>query len=827
MKKKITGFFKKIDRIASLIEFRVRGFFSKLVKNKGKKRVLKEFLLGFFIFCFLFLSIFILWAASLKTPSLDSFDERLLGQSVKIYDRTGKVLLYDLSQKVRRTVVPFDQISPYLKSATIAIEDIDFYNHNGIKPSSIARAILVNITSLRFSQGGSTITQQVVKNSLLTKDKLISRKVKEWILSLKLERNLSKDEILNLYLNESPYGGNIYGVEEATQVFFAKKSNELTLAEAAYIAALPQAPSLYSPYGKNKDLLVNRKNLVLKKMYENKMITEEEYSTALKEEVVFQPRTLGGIKAPHFVMYVKDYLETKYGDEVLAKGGLSVITTLDWEMQQKAEQIVKKYVLANEKTYKASNAALVATDPKTGHILAMVGSRDYFDENIDGNFNVATARRQPGSAFKPFVYAAAFNKGFLPETPVLDLATQFNAQCSASNQPLVSGANCYNPQNYEGGYKGLMTLRSALAESRNIPAVKLLHMVGVNETLKLAEDMGIQNLDSASRYGLSLALGGAEVSPLDMSLAYGVFANNGVKAKGGAIIEIKTSNGVELEKYSTTTRQVIPRQTASLLNNVLADPIARAPIFGSRYFGDREVGIKTGTTNSSRDAWMIGYTPSISISAWMGNNNNTPMAQQASARIVGPLWKEFADWAINRTSYESFDRPLPADEDLKPFLKGQYVGSNGEVRSELYWIDRANPKGPAPRDGSRDPLFRLWETSVQNWINSGGAPAGTNSTSTDNGQANGNRFRLVTPVANSAIKRNERFNITTVTSENVSQVEFFINGVSIGKSVEKPFSFSFIPSNTPGIEDENEIKGVALMKDGTNEVFSNFFSVID
>lgn len=796
-----------VDRTVSLLEWRVQRLFHKRGSKGGLSNTIRDIFLILLILGVLFLTIFLIWASSLKTPDLSSFDDRLLGQSAKIYDRTGKVLLYDLSQKVRRTVVPFNTISPYIKQATIAIEDVDFYNHGGIKATSIMRAVLANLFSLKYSQGGSTITQQVVKNSLLTKNKDISRKLKEWVLAIKLEKSTDKDTILNLYLNETPYGGNIYGVEEATQAYFAKKSSDLTLAESAYIAALPQAPTLYSPYGQNKNLLVDRKNLVLKKMYENKFINEEQYTNALKEQVIFQPKTVGGIKAPHFVMYVKEYLEQKYGIEMLEKGGFKVITTLDWDLEKKAEEIVEKYVKTNEKKFNASNGSLVATDPKTGQILVMVGSRDYFDKEIEGNFNVAVARRQPGSAFKPFVYATGFNKGMTPSTPVYDVPTQFNSSCNNDNIPLSSTADCYNPQNYEGGFKGLMSIRSALAESRNVPAVRILHVVRVNDSIKTAEVMGIQNLSSASQYGLSLALGGAEVSVLDMTSAYGVFANGGEKAKTTPILKIETSDEVVVEEFSTTTKQVIPKQSALLINDVLSDPYARASIFGSRYFGDRQVAIKSGTTNSSRDAWVMGYTPSISVGSWMGNNNNTPMVQQASARIIGPMWKEFMDYVLTKVPDETFEEPEPVSSSTKPFLNGVWKGPQNEVHSELYWLNRNNIQGEVPGYNSKDPLFNLFENGVLNWASNQGYSM-VNSTI---GTINQNPvFTITSPSNGTSIPTNERTNITVAGfSDQTTQVEYYINGKIIGKSTESPFSFSFIPSSIPDIEPENDLKAVA------------------
>src|SRR3989344_960828 len=406
----------------------MRKSFKKLLR-KSKKDLVFMFVAGLFVV----LGAGLLWFSSLQIPDIASFIQRCLGQSRKIYARTGAVLLYDLSQNMRRTVVPFDKMAPYLKQAAIVIEDEDFYKHGGIKISSLMRALFVDIFSLEFSQGGSTITQQVVKNSLLTRKKTITRKIKEIFLAVKLDRSVSKDQILELYLNDSPYGGTLYGVEEAAQAYFGKSALDVTVAEAAYLAALPQSPSYYSPYGKHRDELDQRKDLVLQKMKEQGYLSDEEYKKALEEKVAFEPNITGGIKAPHFVMYIKQYLEEKYGDQLVSEGGLKVITSLNYDLQKKAEDILNKYALENAKLYHATNAALVTIDAPTGQILTMVGSRDYFDTEVDGNYNVTTAKRQPGSSFKPFVYAAAFNAGYRPETILFDLPIQFTASCDASN----------------------------------------------------------------------------------------------------------------------------------------------------------------------------------------------------------------------------------------------------------------------------------------------------------------------------------------------------------------------------------------------------------
>ena len=479
---------------------------------------------------------FVYWISTFKTPDLGSFEKRKIIQSTKIYDRTGKVLLFDLHQDTKRTVVPITEISRNIKNATVAIEDEEFYQHGGIKFTSIIRALLANLIKGGYTQGGSTITQQVVKNSLLNSEKKISRKLKEWVLALKLEKVMTKDEILGAYLNEAPYGGNIYGIEEASQVYFGKNASDLTLGESAYLASLPNAPTFFSPYGPNVKRLTERKNLVLSKMLNNGFMSKEEYDLATKEVVTFYPQDRLGIKAPHFVIYIIKQLEDKYGRKTVEEGGLKVTTTLNFDLQQKAEDVVKKYSAENLQKFNASNAALTAIDPKTGQILVMVGSKDYFSKDIDGNFNVTTAHRQPGSAFKPIVYAAAFNKGFTPDTVLFDLPTEFQASCnpqelSTTTEIKAPKDECYAPQNYDNLFVGPVTLRNALAQSRNVPSVKILYLTGIENALRLAKNMGIDDLADTNQYGLSLVLGGGEVTPLDLTAAYGVFANNGVKIR--------------------------------------------------------------------------------------------------------------------------------------------------------------------------------------------------------------------------------------------------------------------------------------------------------
>ncbi|MEK7081657.1 MAG: transglycosylase domain-containing protein, partial [Patescibacteria group bacterium] len=539
----------------------------------------------------------LLWLGNIEIPNLDTLSERRVTQSTKIFDRTGETLLYDIHKNERRTVVPFTQISRNIKNATVAIEDASFYQHRGIEPKAILRAISANLTNFSYSQGGSTITQQVVKNSILTNDKTITRKLKEWVLALKLEKKMGKEEILSLYLNEIPYGGSLYGIEEASQNYFGKKAAVLSIAEAAYLASLPQAPSYFSPFGNHQDKLEERKNFTLERMLAEHFITQEEYETAKKETVNWLPPDDTGIRAPHFVMFIKNYLENKYGEETVRSGGLKVITTLDYSLQTKAEEIVRKWALQNKINYNAENAALTALDPKTGQILVMVGSRDYFDQEIDGNFNVALARRQPGSAFKPIVYATAFEKGYTPETMVFDLQTEFSAYCNPDGTPIGLGEEdkCYRPENYDLIYRGPIDLRHALAQSINIPAIKVLYLAGLKESLRLAKDLGIESLTNVNQYGLTLVLGGGEVSLLDLTGVYSTFANGGLRNPYVGILKVEDENGKILEEFQTKPAVVLPENIALTISNILSDEEARQPAFGvhsALYIDGREVAVK-------------------------------------------------------------------------------------------------------------------------------------------------------------------------------------------------------------------------------------------
>tara|TARA_B100000745_G_scaffold300485_1_gene254692 strand:+ start:463 stop:2544 length:2082 start_codon:yes stop_codon:yes gene_type:complete len=688
------------------------------MKKKGLLRSHhKRVLALFFGTGFLMTGILILWVALLPTPDLNAFEERKVVQSTKIYDRTGEVLLYDLSQDVKRSLVPLSDISPYIQNATIALEDDRFYDHFGVRPIAFVRAILVNITKGSFAQGGSTITQQVVKNSILTIDKSISRKLKEWIIAIKLEQVYSKDQILSVYLNESPYGGNLYGAEEASRAFFGKSSNDVTLAEAAYLAALPKAPTFYSPYGNNRDKLEERKNFALLRMSQLGFITEEEHESAKTEDVTFLLRGDQGIKAPHFVFYVQEKLEELYGPRVIEEGGLTVITTLDFDLQVKGEEIVNRYALANAERHDAENAAIIAIDPTNGEILTMVGSRDYFDTEIDGNFNIALAERQPGSTFKPFVYVQALREGYTRDTILFDLPTQFSASCDSDK--FESDDECYSPGNYDDLFRGPMKLIDALAQSVNVPAVKALYLVGIQDVINLASRMGLTTLTDPDRYGLSLVLGGGEVQLIDITSAYGVFATNGVRNDEFAIKEIRDKNGDIVYESSLSPKVVLEEAAAKELNFMLSNNEARTPAFGANsplHFAGYDVAAKTGTTNDYRDAWIIGYTPNIAVGAWAGNNDNRPMDKQVAGFIIAPLWNEFMREALLTRPRAFFSETPPVPQDIKPILRGVWNVENNIGHSILHYVDKNNPRGPQPLLPGNDSQYAHWEYSVQNWL---------------------------------------------------------------------------------------------------------------
>ncbi|HWH06937.1 MAG TPA: PBP1A family penicillin-binding protein [Candidatus Paceibacterota bacterium] len=662
-----------------------------------------------------FIGLILLWIAFAPAPDFESFLNRKVALSTKIYDRTGEIVLYDLNTDVRRTTLPLTEVSPYIQKAAIAIEDDKFYQHSGVRPIAVLRAALVNLQTGEFSQGGSTITQQVVKLTVLTGEKSIIRKVHEWFLAWKLERHYTKDQILEMYLNDAPFGGSLYGVEAAARAFFGTSAKEVTLAEAAYLAALPQAPTYYSPYGNNREALDARKNLVLERMRYLGHITEEQFEEARNETVAFNPQQNSSIIAPHFVFYIRQQLEEKYGADVVTQG-LKVITTLDAELQHTAESIVYQYALENERRFNASNAALVAIDPKTGQILSMVGSRSYFDPNIEGNYNVALALRQPGSAFKPFVYATALAKGYTPQTIVFDLPTQFSTACAPSDN-FNREFPCYAPGNYDDKFRGPMTFTTALAQSINVPAVKTMYLAGIDNVLNLAARAGITTLGNLSREekSLALALGAGEVRLLDLTNAFATFGNNGVYNKATGILRVEDVKGKVLEEYTPDPQDAVDPGVAHDLSWMLSNNEARQPEYPPNnpfYFPGFDVAAKTGTTNEYRDVWTVGYTPTVAIGVWAGNNDNSAMVREIAGYVVAPMWNAVMQEALQKYPREYFHEPRPIPESAPPALRGVHTGPSG-THDILHWVDKDNPLGGGNSIG--DGQYAYWEYPIGGW----------------------------------------------------------------------------------------------------------------
>lgn len=619
--------------------------------KKKNKNLLKTFGIAVLLVFLMCIALFFVFLKDLPRPEV--FTEAQMNQSTKIYDRTGKILLSSVYGEEKRTYIPLSQIPDIMKEAVIATEDANFYSHFGIDIPAIFRALKIDITKKTNTHGASTITQQLIRSTFLTTDKTVSRKLKEIVLSVELDRKYSKDQILEWYLNQVPFGINIYGVEEASLSYFQKPAQDLTLPEAALLAAIIQLPSYYSPYGKHLDDLLARKDYVLKRMEQEHYITAEQRDEAMKVELTFNklPKTM----AVHFVEYVKQQIEDQYGPEFLEIKGLKIYTTLNWELQQASEAAIAENVENNIARFGAYNSALVSIDPHTGEILAMVGSADPWGEPLPKgcdpstnckfvpSFNVATdgLGRQPGSSFKPFVYAEAFRKGATPDTIVVDELTDFG----------VWGTEHYIPQNYDGRFRGPVTLRNALAQSLNVPAVKVLRdIAGLDDSISLAKKLGITTLNQPSGYyGLALVLGGGEVHLLDMVSAYGVFGNDGYRIEPSPIIKIEDANGNIIYENKKSPRKVLESNVCDMITDVLSDNNARAPIFGpysNLRFDNYKVYVKTGTTQKNGDGWIIGCTEDTCVGVWSGNNDNTRMTGGVGESASGPAWRKIIEKSV-------------------------------------------------------------------------------------------------------------------------------------------------------------------------------------
>ncbi len=687
-------------------------------KRKVKKRAffilvfISLFVVGIGLAGALFLSVL-----GSGLPSPNNFSINKIAQSTKIYDREEKTLLYEVYGEEKRTVVSFEEIPGVMKQATLATEDVDFYNQPAFDWKSIIRAFLINLKEGKIAQGGSTITQQLAKNIFLTREKTLSRKLKELILAIQLESKYSKDEILYFYLNQIPYGSNAYGVEAASQTFFGKTACDLTLEEAATIAALAKAPSYYSPYGYHVEELMTRKNYVLDQMEKAGFISIKERDEVKRKEIKFLSQSIGSIKAPHFSIMVREYLIEKYGEEALREKGFRVITTLDWKLQEIAEKVVKEGAEKNEKFYKSRNAALVAEDPKTGQILTLVGSKDYFAEDINGNFNVITqGLRQPGSTLKPFVYLTAFQTGYSPETVLFDVKTQFDVR---------GGEASYVPENFDNTFHGPIHMKEALAWSQNIPSVKTLYLAGMDNSLENLKKFGISTLTDRNRYGLTLVLGGGEVRPIELLNAYATLSQEGVKREQSFILRVEDNEGNVVEEWKPPEEErVADPQFPRLVNKILSDTDLRTGLLQASLpltiFPGYQVALKTGTTQDYRDAWTFGYTPFLVVGVWAGNTENTQMTRQGSSIVAAiPMWSNFMREAIKNYQPEFFTEPAPLTLPQKPMLNGEYTSMRSgkvEAHSVLYYVKKNDPQGPEPENPSEDPQFVNWEYAVQKWL---------------------------------------------------------------------------------------------------------------
>ncbi len=750
------------------------------------------------------------------------------GFATKIYDRKGQ-LLYDVFSDQRRTPVDLAAISLSVRQATVAIEDKDFYKHGGFDPLTPFR-IGWNLLIRHRVVGGSTLTQQLVKNVLLTSERTIIRKLKEFILTIQVERKYTKDQILQMYLNEAPYGGTAWGIESAAQMYFGKSASSLTLVESAILAGLPQSPTQYSPYtGK---LYIDRAGEVLRRMREDGYITRTQELDAKNslENVQFASGS-GLLKAPHFVFYVKQQLIDRYGEKTVEQGGLRVTTTLDLDLQSAAQKAVTEEI-DKVKYLKITNGAAVTMDPKTGQILAMVGSRGWDDPNYDGKYNVTLASRQPGSSIKPVVYLAGLRKGYTASTNFMDVKTSF----PGGDKPE------YVPENYDGKFRGPILMREALGNSINVPAVKMLALTGVADTLKIAYDMGLSTLEptkeNLSRLGLSMALGGGEVRLLDMAVAYSAFANGGKKIEPVSVLKVTDKDGKVLEEWKDTVhKQVITPEEAYIISSILSDPNARNITFGPNSainISGKTVAVKTGTTNDKRDNWTIGWTSSVVTGVWVGNNDNSPMKEVASG-VTGaaPIWKRIILAALNGKGDEPFTRPDGIIEIDVDKISGYRAHDGFESKKEIFI------KGTEP--GSDDPIHKKirgcsgdekeyyifkeedpkWQEGIDNWLKD----QGDDKYQPPVNQNCGNLvwITIQEPGDKSRVNSNDvKIRVDVTSPDSIKEVEFLVDGVSKQTLTNSPWEVTVNMSNGEHridikARDDHDREGSRFVEIGVNQ----------
>ena len=811
------------------------------IRKRDKKYLKKNITLGI-IFLILIFGVFIIgtlaWI-SRDLPNPERLSERNIAQTTKIYDRTGQTVLYEIYGGEKRTLVKLSEIPRTLVLATIVAEDKNFFKHQGFDLRAITRALIIDFLRGGKVQGGSTMTQQLVKNILLSPQKTYVRKIRELLLAYQIEKKFSKEQILQMYFNEIPYGSNAYGIEAACQLYFNKSVKDLTLDEAALITALPKAPTYYSPYGNHQDELIVRRNYILDSMVEEGYLTQEVADAAEKTDTLkkIKPKR-ENIIAPHFVMYIKELLTEKYGQRLVEQGGLKVITALDIDKQKIAETTIENWAEKNKQNFGATNAALVSIDVKTGQILAMVGSKDFYDESIDGQVNVALRPRQPGSSIKPIVYAEAFERGFTPETILFDAETNFG--------PGGAGQKDYIPKDYDGKFRGPVTMRQALAGSLNIPGVETLYLAGLDNVLNLAQIMGYTTLQNRDSYGLSLVLGGGEVELLEHTAAFGIFAREGKQIPTVSIVKVSDNNGKILQEDNPQLilpQEVITPQTCRLISNILSDNQARAYIFGQENWlnlGDRPVAAKTGTTNDFRDAWAVGYTPSLVTGVWVGNSRNEAMKKGADgATVAAPIWHEFMEKALANQPAENFNPPDPISVE-KPILRGELPEevilkidkASGKLATDLtpasfiiektfkgyhsilHYVDKNNPQGPAPANPNIDPQYSRWEEGIRKWLkeNSGGEGSlGLPPTEYDNLHipANQPTASILSPKNGAAANEQLlKINIKAEAPRGVRRVVCSVDNIPLDETYTFPFQCTL---NLAGLEiGEHKIKAAAF-----------------
>lgn len=847
----------------------------------------KYIIIGIFAFIFA-LIFFMMFAVIVSLPNIDNASILVASQSSLILDRGGEVL-YAIHGDENRKIVPYDKISPYASKAVMAIEDDEFYNHHGVDFKAFMIAVCGEFHICNTARGGSTITQQYVKNAFLSSERSYTRKAKEIILSLQLEGRYTKDEIMEMYLNRIPYGANIYGVEVASKTFFGKPSAELTVAESAVLAAIPKAPTYYSPYGNNiyvqvdlseeeiikrdiqteqelvdfitKGLLgktytygegddareiyvKGRVDFVLERMLDLEYISQEEYDTAIAESnaIEFVPFR-EDIVAPHFVMYVRQILEEKYGNEILEKGGLRITTTLDIEKQNEADAAVEARAEANETNFGATNAALVSLDPNTGEILAMVGSRDYWNDEIDGKVNVTLRPRLPGSSFKPIAYAAAFLQGYAPSTVVYDVRTKFGAW--------------YEPENFDGGFLGPIDFRHALGASRNIPAVKAGHLAGIPNVIDLARKMGIDLNQPDDWYGLSLALGAGEARPLDMAIAYAVFANGGYKVDPVAILKVEDRAGNILEEYKTPDKKnlVLDPQVAYLINNVLSDPAARPDEYwrAALTIPGQVNGAKTGTSNKKKDnvnypfdLWTLGYTRNLVTAVWAGNADGSHVARNASGLdTAGKIWKAYMVEATKGMPRAEFEKPegirwvrvakrsgklpskhTPEDEIVSGIFASFSVPNEYDNSYQFVEIDKVSGKLATeftPKEAIEEKAFYMhhsilpenaqWESAVRAWAVANGEdeepPTEYDDVHTADTMDSKPQITITSPVSKSEISPPSLSIWVDISSPaGVKKVDYFFDEALADTATSAPFTGNFAISKSLKNGSEHTIQAI-------------------